>query len=441
MGWFRAVSGVNSMDEDFNNGMQQIDRNMYQSKIESKPKKSKKKLIIIVGLTAFVCVLLALGGYLLFFKKTAEAPVNSQQPAASETSKPEEKTRVRLIATGDMIPHDAINQAAKQADGSYEYSPMFGDMKKYFDNADVRFCNQAVLGGGVEFGITGYPKFNSPSEFARDMAELGCNVVNTGTNHTNDFKQDVIDASVNAWDGLPGVKAVAGANTTAADKQKIRYFEDKGVKFAFLSYTTYSNEPSPTPYSVTMYSSSLAKQQLAEARQKADIVLVSMRWGTEYSPNVNAQQKRQAQEVANFGADVVLGHGPHVLEPVEVIKLDDGRKAYVWYSLGNFFNAQLDPETLFNGIAIMDINPDTKKIADPSYLPVYMHYEWSDADKSAGKLLTRKNFSMYAFDDAAKPLSKSVNDTTLDAQKKRISDTLNSLTTVKLLSKDEYLQS
>jgi poly-gamma-glutamate synthesis protein (capsule biosynthesis protein) len=190
-----------------------------------------------------------------------------------------------------------------------------------------------------------------------------------------------------------------------------------------------------------MYSSSLAKQQLAEARQKAGIVLVSMRWGTEYSPNINAQQKAQAKEVADFGADVILGHGPHVLEPVEAITLDDGRKAYVWYSLGNFFNAQLDPETLFNGIAVMDIDPQTKKIAQPIYLPVYMHYEWSKADKAAGKLLTRKNFSMYTFDDAAAPLAKSVNQTTLEAQKKRITDTLNKLTTIKLISKDQYLQS
>lgn len=430
------------MDEDSNKGMQQIDQNMIRAKIDSKSKTSRKKLIAIAGIVVGVFVLLGLGTYLLFFKKTAEAPIEPQQNITNEPqNQKSEKTRVRLIATGDMIPHDAINQAAKQADGSYEYSPMFGDMKKYFDNADVRFCNQAVLGGGVEFGISGYPKFNSPTEFARDMAELGCNVVNTGTNHTNDFNQEVINASVGAWDGLPGVKAVAGANTNASEQQKVRFFEAKGIKFAFVSYSTYTNEPNPTPYSLTMYSSALAKRQLSEARQKADIVLVSMRWGTEYSQNVNAQQKRQAQELANFGADVVLGHGPHVLEPVEIITLDDGRKSYVWYSLANFFNGQLEPETLFNGIAVMDIDPQSKKIATPAYLPVYMHYEWSNADRTAGKLLTRRNFNMYTFDDAQEPLKKSVNDTTIEAQKKRIENTLNSLTKIKLISKDEYLQS
>lgn len=426
------------MDEEFNKGMQDIDTPPPRPITPVQPKRSKKKLVLSL-VAVLVIGLMAAGVYLVFFKQGASAPAQTE----SETTEPEtnEKRRVRLIATGDMIPHDAINAVAKQANGEYEYSLMFGDMKTLFDNADVRFCNQAVLGGGVEYGITGYPKFNSPTEFSRDMAELGCNVINTGTNHTNDFKQEVISASVNAWDGLPGVKAVAGANASANDKQQVRYFEVKGVKFAFVSYTTYSNEPGPTNYSVTMYEPSLAKQQLAEARSKADIVLVSMRWGTEYSQDVNQQQKTWARQVANLGADIVLGHGPHVLEPTEELTLDDGRKAYVWYSLGNFLNAQLEAETLFNGIAVMDIDPETKKIAGMNYLPVYMHYEWSAADKAAGKLLTRKNFSMYTFDDAEQPLAKSVNETTLEAQQERIESTLNKLTTVKLLSKEEYLQS
>lgn len=429
------------MDEEFNKGMQDIDNpsaRPLRPNESVKPKRSKKKIVIIVTVILLATGLVA-GAYLLFFKKDAAAP--SQSTSETVEKKAEEKKRVRLIAIGDMIPHDAINLAAKQSNGEYEYSSMFGDMKTLFDNADVRFCNQAVLGGGVEYGITGYPKFNAPTEFTRDMAELGCNVVNTGSNHTNDFPQEVITSSVKAWDGLPGVKAVAGANVTASDKQKVRYFESKGVKFAFVSYTTYSNEPGPNTYSVTMYEPALAKQQLAEARSKADIVIASMRWGTEYSQDVNQQQKTWARQVANLGADVILGHGPHVLEPTEEIALDDGRKAYVWYSLGNFLNAQLEAETLFNGIAVMDIDPETKKIAGMNYLPVYMHYEWSTADKASGKLLTRKNFSMYAFDDAAEPLEKSVNDTTLDVQKQRIQSTLNKLSTVKLLTKDEYLQS
>lgn len=420
------------------NEQPQFTVNNYQAASPMPPrKKLRKKFIAIVSVILLVLIISA-GFYLFVLKRPASAPENQAQ-TFSQTE--EAKKRVRLIATGDMIPHDAINQEAKQPDGTYEYSSMFGEMKTLFDNSDVRFCNQAVLGGGTEFGISGYPKFNSPTEFARDMAELGCNVINTGSNHVNDFGQDVITASVEAWNGLPGVKAVAGANASAADKQKVRYFEVKGVKFAFVSYTTYSNEPSPNSYSVTMYSDDLAKQQLAEARGKADIVIASLRWGTEYSDSVNAQQKTLAPKLANYGADVVLGHGPHVLQPTEKIILDDGRQAIIWYSLGNFLNAQLDPPSLFNGIAVMDINPDTKKIETADYLPVYMHYEWTAQEKAAGDLLARHSFNMYTFEDGQDALDKSQNNTTFEEQKIRIQETLNKLTEVKLLIKDQYLQS
>lgn len=402
------------------------------------PRKSRKKYLLIILIIIGV-VLLA--GLLYWFVARPESSTNQENSNETQAVTGSKPNRVRVIATGDMIPHDAINIAAKQSDGSYEYSNMFGDMKTLFDNADVRFCNQATLAGGEKFGVSGYPKFNAPTEFSRDMAELGCNVVNTGSNHTNDFNQEVISASVNAWKGIPNVLAVTGANANADDKQKVRYFEKDGVKFAFVSYTTYSNEPSPNDYSVTMYSKALAEKQLTEARTKADIVIVSMRWGTEYSPNVNAQQKQWANEVANLGADIVLGHGPHVLEPADVITLDDGRKSYVWYSLGNFFNAQLDPETLFNGIAVMDVDVTSKKITSVSYLPIYMHYEWNAADKAAGKLLTRKGFSMYTFEDGQAALEKSQNNTTFEEQKQRISETLNTLTQINLVTKDEYLQS
>ncbi len=406
-----------------------------------KPTKTKKKFPLKKSMLVFgifiVVTVFAIGTYKFFIKSSP----NTQSGQAISTKQEETEKRVRFIATGDMIPHDAINKEAKQENGTYEYSPMYGDMKKLFDNSDVRFCNQAVLGGGTEFGISGYPKFNSPTEFSRDMAELGCNVVNTGSNHVNDFSQEVITASVEAWNGLPGVQAVAGANTSEAEKQKVRYFEIKDIKFAFVSYTTYSNEPSPNGYSVTMYSDELASKQLAEARTKADIVIASLRWGTEYSPNVNAQQKALAPKLANYGADVILGHGPHVLQPAEKITLDDRRQAIVWYSLGNFLNAQLDPPSLFNGIAVMDINSVTKKIETSEYLPVYMHYEWTPEQKASGELLTRHNFNMYTFEDGQEALEKSQNDTTFDEQKARIEQTLNKLTEIKLITKDQFIQS
>src|SRR5690606_35668585 len=101
--------------------------------------------------------------------------------------------------------------------------------------------------------------------------------------------------------------------------KKVQYFDMHGVRFAFLAYTTYTNQKGQTDYGVTMYDEALARSQLIEANDKADVVIVSMRWGTEYSPVVNGYQKRVARSLAGQGADVILGHGPHVLQASELI--------------------------------------------------------------------------------------------------------------------------
>ncbi len=363
-----------------------------------------------------------------------ETDVNQNQ---QQTETENEKTNVRIVATGDMIAHDALNNAAK-AGSNYDYLQFMDKMKPYFEAADVRFCNEATLAAGEKYGISGYPVFNAPTQWAKDMASVGCNVINTGSNHANDKSQAALEASITVWDDLP-MLAVAGANRSEAEKKAIDYFEIDGVKFAFLAYTTYLNSPNKEPYSVTMYSESLAKQQITEARKNADIIMVSMRWGTEYSAGVNASQNTQSQFLANQGADVVLGHGPHVLEPVKKLKGKNGQPTYVWYSLGNFLNAQIEIESLVNGFAVMDIDKDTKAITDIGYLPVYMHYEWTKAQKAAQDLLARKNFEMYLLEGAAEPLARSQNDTTVEQQMAYVKKVLNTYTDVPILTESQFL--
>jgi len=396
------------------------------------PKRGFRKRYVVIIL------LLALFVGWFFLPKSTDNPrqtVTSETPP-SQTTETTSKT-VRVIATGDIIPHDALNAAAKNGD-TYDYYQFMKNMQPYFDASDVRFCNQAVLGGGVQFGIKGYPVFNSPLELARDMNKLGCNVVNTGSNHTNDLGQAEIDATVASWDDKPNMLAVAGANRSDAEKQKVRLFEKSGVTFAFLSYTSYTNEPGKTSYGLTMFSESFAKKQLAEARAKADIIIVSMRWGTEYSHDINSQQTAQSKFLANNGADIVLGHGPHALQPFKKITGENGHISYTWFSLGNFLNAQLEADSLVSSIAMMDIDVQSKKIATLGYLPIYMHYEWTAQQKAREDLMARKNFAMHLLEESAEPLTCSQLGTSVDVQQTRVKKLLGPETN--MLTKSEFLR-
>lgn len=368
---------------------------------------------------------------------TAGQQSNGASAASSSSSAP---SVVRLVATGDMLPHDAILQEGKRPDGTYDFSAMLAPVQPYFARADIRFCNEATAAGGTQFGITGYPVFNAPVEWSRALEGVGCNLINLGTNHTNDKGQALIDAFVASWDGRPGVLATAGANRSVEEQNRIRYFKVSGVDFAFLSYITYNNNPKGTSYGVNNYSDSLAKSQIAEARKNADMVIVSMRWGTEDTDVVNATQVRDAQQLADFGADIVLGHGSHVLQPVDRLVGAGGRETLVWYSLGNFLSAQLAIQQLIGGFATMDIDVASKKVTSIGFLPVYSHYEWTPAEKAARDLLARHSFAVYALDKAAAPLARSQNNTTVEAQIARVRAVLTRNTSVPILTSEEYLR-
>lgn len=346
------------------------------------------------------------------------------------------RSTIRLIATGDIIAHDSINETALQPDGSYNYLPVMANMQQFFDASDIKFCNQATPAGGKAFGVSGYPVFNAPFALTTDLVKLGCNLVNIGTNHTNDGGQKLIDSLVTNWN-KQDILAHAGANRNTAEQSKVRYFTNRDVKFAFVSYTTYSNAPA-TEFGINLYNKAFATRQINEAKLKADIVIVSMRWGNEYSDGISETQHRISQELADLGVDIVLGHGPHVLEPAKRLTGKNGTETLVWYSLGNFTHSQLSAQTRFNGIAIMDIDPQAKKIVNTGFLPIYMHYEWTPEQKAADDLAARKNFAMYSLDNAAEPLLRSQLQTTVDEQKTRIETTLNRFTDILIWDEKQF---
>lgn len=405
-------------------------------------KKSKRKLILIVIIATLVVVLIGVGAYLLFFKSKTVTPSKSSNNTSVTTVKDAHPNRIRLLATGDFIAHDSVNTAALQADGSYNYLPMMKDFLPIFKAADIRFCNDPILNGGAAYGIAGYPKFNSPTEFVTDMGKLGCNLVNTASNHSFDKTQGAITASVDAWSTVPNMLAVAGENRTVAEHDAVHYFTVKGVKFAFLAYTTYSNNDAPAQndFGVNIFSQAFAASQIATAKASgAQVIIASMRWGTEYSMSVNAEQKTDAQFLSDQGVNLILGHGSHELQPVQELTGVNGNKTTVWYSLGNFINTQEPAETLFNGLAVIDFDTKTLQISAMSYLPLYMHYEWTAAQAAADAISTRNNLHMYLLENTTQPMIDAQQlHTTVAIQTARITSTLNTYLTIPLVTSAQY---
>lgn len=398
-------------------------------KTRRKKRSFKKKLVF-----ALPVMLLAIGGFgafKFFDSKQHTATDKPQVQSATTQTEQQSSGTIRMFAIGESLAFDSINNAARAAGNSYV--PMMANFKPIFEKADIRLCNETTIGGGDALGISGYPKFNSPTSWSLGFAEIGCNLMNIGSDHTNDKGQAGIDAMVSTWSAQPNILAYAGANRSAEEQAQIRYFTVKGVKFAYLSYTTRTVQENPTPYGINLYSADLAKQQISEARKNAKLVLVSVTWGNEDQSSISGDQETVAQELASAGADVVFGNGPHVLQSAKILEGQEGRETLVWFSLGNFLNSQLPLHNLVGGMAVMDFDIATGNIKDPKLMPVYMHYEWTAAQKAAGTVNARTNFMLYPLDQAAEPLARSQNNTTVEAQMQRITELMTLHAPIKII--------
>ncbi len=405
----------------------------------AKPKKRSKKRNSKKWLIA-ACALVLIGGggaaayYFMNKKPKTAEPVASQATTTQETASTPTGT-ITMLMTGDFSAYDSVNNSAKSGSG-FNYLPMMTPMKPVFDKYDIRFCNQATLGGGISLGISGYPTFNAPTEWSKGLEDLGCNLLNLGTNHTNDKGQEAITAAVGYYDKHENILALAGANRNAAE-QTIKYFTLKQVKFAYLSYTTSSQKPPGQPFSINLYNGETAKKQLAEARKEAQFVIVAMNWGKEDSGDVQPEQETIAQELVTAGADLVVGNGPHVVQPAKVLNGTEGRQGLVWFSLGNAVNSQLPSDNLFGGVAVVNIDIATQNMTNPGFLPTYMHYEWTAAQKAKPDLNARKNLMWYPLDAAKDALAKSQNGTTIEAQTERLKNIITKFVPVKILKSTE----
>lgn len=385
----------------------------------------------------FIILLLivaALGWWWFHPKSPAPAPTKSSQPPHAVQTKTS-PTTIRLQAVGDMLPHETVNQAAKTSSG-YDYLPMFQRVAPYLKAGDVRFCNQESP-TDPNRAVSGYPTFNAPASFASDLTQVGCNLINLANNHADDRGQVGIDATLGVWSKLPSL-AVAGTARSAAAQQDVAYFTVKGVKFAFLSYAQCSNNRGVSSYGLNIFSKTLAGAQLAEARQHADMIIAAMHSCDENRSTQDTWQEQTAQYFADQGVNIVIGTGPHWLQPVTQLDRAGGGKTVVWYSLGNFLSSQIGSNALVGGIAVMDIDTQTHQVTKIGFMPTYMHYEWTAAQKASNDLLARHNLMVYPLDQASAAMANSQVGTTVPAQTQRVTQLMNRYTTVTMLTSSTF---
>ncbi|TQR20091.1 CapA family protein [Psychrobacillus vulpis] len=251
----------------------------------------------------------------------------------------------------------------------------FGPVREELESLDILIANQESIPAGAEFGLSGYPNFASPSHIVGDLKEVGVDLISMANNHTLDQKEAGVLSAINHMKSynMPYV----GAYESLEDRKTDRIIQVDNIDFGFLSYTygTNSHEtPEGKDYLVNLINSKQIAEDIRALKQKVDIVVVSMHWGTEYEIKPNDNQKQLAKMIADAGADIIFGHHPHVIQPYEVITTSSGHQAHVFYSLGNFFSAQKMENTDVGGIGKLEIlkksinGKEVLSIENPSFV-------------------------------------------------------------------------
>ncbi|WP_186329458.1 CapA family protein [Agrococcus jejuensis] len=340
----------------------------------------------------------------------------SPAPTASESSTPAptpepapEPTTITLSAVGDWLPHDSVVFDAEQPDGTYDFAHFADAVAPRWAASDLVMCDQEVPSAGDEMGVSFFPRFNAPSALTTGMAAAGCDTINLANNHLADWGQEGIDITRAQWDALQPT-LIAGANRSLEEQQTVSIAEVDGVRVAFLAFTQLSNE-GHEPFALNrLGDTALVESLMAQAVEQSDVQIVSVHWGTEYSLAEDPAQVEQGQWLADLGADVIMGTGPHVLQPASWITRADGTQAFVYYSVGNFLSTQIEIPRILAAIAQIDVvvDPDgTVTVQDPRAIPIYMHYDLTPQQLASNQLIDRVNLQVYPLVDAAEPLTRS----------------------------------
>lgn len=336
-------------------------------------------------LAAAVTIIVALG----IFLTVRFVGGNEPQPQVNTTSENTEASTeahapktLKMLSVGDNLIHNGIyEQAQARAGGNgYDFSFAYKNVASAIKEADIATLNQeTVIAEGYK--PSSYPMFNSPKELGDEMVKIGFDVVNLATNHMLDKTTKGLIQAMDYWDTKEGVVRT-GAYRNEEELNKVEFIEEDGLKIGLVGVTQHTNGiklPTDTAVKIIYTDNEESiKAKIEAAKKECDVVLVNAHWGEEYTNVPTDLQRNLAKKMADWGADVIIGHHPHVIQPVEWIEKDDGSRTLVAYSLGNFISQQNRAPRMIGGMLRYDLTKDFSSgkvtISNVSFETIVTHF-------------------------------------------------------------------
>ena len=300
-------------------------------------------VLLIVVAISMALTLLAQGLKGIPLVNSSATTVSQSADSKEKTTVTEQETSARIMANGDLLYHDIIYISAKKTDGTYDFHENFEYVKPWLKQADL------VLGdfeGTVnkDHYLAGYPLFNAPGEVMDAIKDAGYQVLDLAHNHILDSQIEGVVSTADAIEKA-GMTPVGVYTHEARDKAPLVIKEVNGIKVAILAYSYGFNgiEQSISQEDYNRYLSDLdedkMKAEIERAEKEADITIIMPQMGVEYQIEPTEEQKKLYHKMIDWGADIIFGGHPHVVEPAETVE-KDGDKKLIIYSMGNFISNQ-----------------------------------------------------------------------------------------------------
>lgn len=346
---------------------------------------SKISLICSIGVLAVLCLFFHELDYQIIQKPAIEAEKKAklEKEKAEEAARTPVVTTASVIAVGDNLYHQSLIDSGKSDSGEWNYDHIYANVLDEIQSADIAMIDQETVFTADHDAVSSYPSFATPTEVGDAIVNAGFDVVESATNHIDDYGYDYMAQTFEFWrTNYPDITLI-GIHETEEDAASVKVREVNGIKIAFLDYTYGTNNSGAgegREYMIDIFDKTKVAAAIEKAKEVSDCIVFVAHWGTEDETMPNEYEKQWAAFLLQQGVDVVIGGHPHVLQPYGVMSDDQGNEMVIFYSLGNFVSTQQELPELLGGMGKFTIEKSvlngetTVKILNPEIDPLVMHY-------------------------------------------------------------------
>lgn len=352
---------------------------------------SRISFIASVAVLAILFLLFSQLDYQLIRKpaENARKQAEIEKQKAEEAAKLPQISTVSVIAVGDNLYHQSLLESGQYDTGEWNYDHIYEHVLDEIQAADLAFIDQETVLTTDHSAISSYPSFATPTEVADAIIKAGFDVVESATNHFDDYGYDYMAQTFEFWRTKYPDIPVLGVHETKEDAEQIKVKEVNGISIAMLDYTYGTNNYGAgegREYMISIFDKEKVASDIQKAKAVSDCIIFVAHWGKEDETMPTEYEKQWARFLMEQGVDVVIGGHPHVLQPYGRMSDDSGNEMVIFYSLGNFVSTQQQMAELLGGMASFTIQKTTLngesdiQILTPQVKPLVMHYNHTTGD-------------------------------------------------------------